>query len=81
MKMQIEKQACLSISVDHNDGMRTIDDVIRMLQDIRDMKDIPRTAKIRHIYITSSDQTKRMNKIEIEFKDITVNDIRSNKED
>ena len=80
MKVQIEKQACHIISVDNNDGMRTIDDVIRVLQDIRDMKDVPRTAKIRHIYITSSDQTKRMNKIEIEFKDIVVNDIRSDRE-
>lgn len=80
MKVQIEKQTYLSISVDHKDGMRTIDDVIRMLQDIRDMKDVPRTAEIRHIYIKSPDQIKRMNKIEIEFKDNAVNDIRSDRE-
>ena len=80
MKVQIENQTYLSVSVDHKDGMRTIDDVIRMLQDIRDMREIPRTAVIRHIYIKAPDQIKKMNKIEIEFKDTVVDDIRSDRE-
>ena len=73
MKVKIENQTYVTISIDG--GMCNIDDVIRMLQTIREEEIVPRKAEIRHIYIKAPDQIRRMNKIEIEFKGSTTKDI------
>ena len=80
MQVNIEKQTYCTITCNRDDGMRYINDVIKMLQAVRDAEIISKDAEIRHIFIKAPDTVKKMNKIEIEYKDTSIRTILDKKE-